>query len=66
MKKPNNFQKQSDLKCECGSRIKQNVVDRKPTASKCYACNWLESKSHKNKKNVVKTEYLKNRVGVFA
>jgi len=42
MKKPNKFNVLSNKKCSCGTPLKQNVVDRKPTANKCFACFRLE------------------------
>lgn len=38
MKKNHKFDVMSDKKCSCGKSLKQNIVDRKPTATSCFAC----------------------------
>lgn len=36
--KKHNYKVMSKRSCRCGTAIKQNVVDRKPDADKCYTC----------------------------
>ena len=39
----------TDKFCSCGTALKMNVVERKPTAKHCYRCGSLKRKKHGKK-----------------
>lgn len=45
MKKPHKHDVKSNVKCRCDKFLKANVVERKPTADRCYSCFRADSKS---------------------
>ena len=53
MKKNHTYNELSNVKCACGKRIKQRIVEQKQSdkALKCYNC-WIDDQAQRSGKSV--------------